>query len=161
MGRQRLVVQTSIEERCEASRNLSSLRASYGYVAERLARVRPCWGLAGCSLGGGSAASSSGQNGVIGLLYSDAPATVTPDAHAVMLVSRIPLRFTRTPLKSVVCHATGYQGRANCTGQTTVGGMGTTGEVTIDLRLTGANRPVPTCTPGHGPSPDPTLFCVS
>jgi hypothetical protein len=52
-------------------------------------------------------------------------------------------------------------GTATCAGKTTEGGIGTTGEVTIYLRLTAANRPVPTCTPGHGPSPDPTLFCVS
>ena len=111
--------------------------------------------LAGCSLGGGSGADSGSPSKV------STPGNLTPNALAVMRVSRIPLRFTRTPLKSVVCHATGYQGRATCTGQTTVGGMGTTGEVTIYLRMTAANRPVPTCIPGHGPSPDPTLFCVS
>jgi hypothetical protein len=77
-----------------------------------------------------------------------------------MRVSRIPLRFARTPLKSIVCHAREYVGRATCTGQTTAGGIGTIGEVTIYLRLT-ANRSVPTCTFGHGLSPDPTLFCVS
>jgi hypothetical protein len=115
--------------------------------------------LAGCSLGGGSGGAASGTG--------PAPSgtqmlgNLTPNAVAVKWVSRIPLRFTRTPLKSVTCHATGYEGTATCTGKTTEGGMGTTGEVTIYLRLTAANRPVPTCTPGHGPSPDPTLFCVS
>jgi cytochrome c oxidase assembly protein Cox11 len=78
-----------------------------------------------------------------------------------MLRHIIPLRFARTPLKSVICHATGYEGTATCTGKTTERGMGTTGEVTIYLRLTAANRRVPTCTSGHGPSPDPTLFCAS
>ena len=115
--------------------------------------------LAGCSFGGGSrgAASETGPAPSGTQMLGN----LTPNAVAVKWVSRIPLRFTRTPLKSVTCHATGYDGTATCTGKTTPGGMGTTGEVTIYLRLTAANRPVPTCTPGHGPSPDPTLFCVS
>ena len=112
---------------------------------------------AACGLGGGSAASSDGGGHSTFL----APANITPSALAVMRVSRIPLRFTRTPLKSIVCHARGYVGRATCTGRTTAGGVGTTGEVTIYLRLTANRRSVPTCTLGHGLSPDPTLFCVS
>jgi hypothetical protein len=111
--------------------------------------------LAGCSVGGGSEGAASQARTSVG-----APGNLTPTALAEVRVSRIPLRFTGgMPLASVKCDATEYTGFAACSGY--VPGSGAGQKVTVRLRLTGAGEPVPICTLGHGPSPDPTLFCVS
>jgi hypothetical protein len=111
---------------------------------------------AGCSLGGGSGgAASQGRTSPLA-----PPGNLTPTALAEVRVSRIPLLFTDgRPLASVKCNATGYTGSAACSGY--LPGSGAGQRVMVFLRLTGANKPVPTCTLGHGPSPDQTLFCVS
>jgi hypothetical protein len=115
--------------------------------------------LAGCSLRGGSGAGSGPCGGLDGCSVK-AAGNVTPALLAEMRVSRIPLRFTGgAPLASVKCDATGYAGFAACSGY--VAGSGAGQKVIVRLRLTGAGKPVPTCTLGHGPSPNPTLFCVS
>jgi hypothetical protein len=110
--------------------------------------------LAGCSVGGGSeGAASQGRTSVVAL------GNLTPTALAEMRVSRIPLPFTGGgPLASVKCNATGYTGNAACSGLL---GSGAGQRVMVFLRLTGANKPVPTCAFGHGPSGNQTLYCVS
>jgi hypothetical protein len=115
--------------------------------------------LAGCSLGGGNGAVS-GPCGELDGCSVKAEGNVTPTLLAEMRVSRIPLRFTGgTPLASVTCDATRYTGFATCSGH--VPGSGAGQKLTVRLRLTVAGKPVPTCTLGNGPSPNPTLFCVS
>ena len=114
--------------------------------------------LAGCSLGGGSEGAAGGT--LPSQSELQVPASLTPAALALMRVSRIPLSLTGgRPLLSLECKAAAYTGRAFCSGYRT--GTGPGRKVLVFLRLTSANKPVPTCAIGDGPSRNTNLFCVS